>query len=125
MRRAKIIAAGFAALLATVAAAPAFAGDGAFALDESAHKFGYSLNQPDQQHADQLALKNCKSANCKIVFPVGPGLCGALATSEKQGSTAWGGAAKPTRDAAVLAATNDCKKHTSGQCKVRASGCNH
>lgn len=124
MRCATLVAAGFAALLVSVAAAPAFAGYGAFAVDTNAHKFGYSANQPDQQHADQLAVKNCKSANCKIVFPVGPRQCGALATSEKKGSTAWGGAVKPTRDAAGLAALNDCQKHTSGQCKVRASGCN-
>jgi hypothetical protein len=103
---------------------PAFAGYGAFALDENAHKFGYSLNQPGQQLADQLALTNCKSANCQIVFPVGPRQCGALATSEEQGSTAWGGAIAPTRDAAGLAATNDCQKHTSDQCKVQANGCN-
>jgi len=124
MRRATMMAAGFSALVMSIAAAPAFAGYGAFALDKDAHKFGYSLNQPDQQHADQLALKKCKSANCKIGFPVGPGQCGALATSEKHGSTAWGGAVKPTRDAAGLAATNDCKKHTSDPCKVQANGCN-
>ncbi|HVC54944.1 MAG TPA: DUF4189 domain-containing protein [Stellaceae bacterium] len=124
MRRATLFAAGFAALLASVAAAPAFAAYGAFAVDTNAHKFGYSTNQVDRQHADQSALKNCKSENCKIVFPVGPRQCGALATSEKQGSTAWGGAVKPTRDAAGLAAINDCQKHTTGQCKVRASGCN-
>jgi len=124
MRCARLAAVGLALLLTFTAAMPAFAGYGAFALDTNAHKFGYSANQPDQQHADQLALKNCKSTNCKVAFPVGPRLCGALATSEKRDSTAWGGAAKPTKEAAALAAINDCQKHTSGQCKVRASGCN-
>ena len=124
MRRATMVAGGVSAFLMCIAAAPAFAGYGAFALDQNAHKFGYSLNQPDQQHADQLALKNCKTADCKIVFPVRPGQCGALATSDKEGSTAWGGAVKRTRDAAGLAATNDCQKHTSDQCKVRATACN-
>ena len=124
MRRATMMAAGLSALLVIGTAGPALAGYGAFALDQNAHKFGYSANQPDQQRADQLALKNCKSANCKIIFPIGPRQCGALATSDKQGSTAWGGSVKPTRDAAGLAAISDCQKRTSGQCKVRASGCN-
>jgi Domain of unknown function (DUF4189) len=124
MRCRRLFAAGFVALLAGATAAPALAGYGAFAVDQGARKFGYSANQPDQKRADQLAVKNCDSVNCKVVFPVGPRRCGAIAISEKEGSTAWGGAVKPTRDAAQLAAMNDCQKHTSGQCKVRASGCN-
>jgi hypothetical protein len=127
MRRTTMLAAaaaGLSAMLTMLAASPAaFAGYGAFALDATAHKFGYSANQPDQQRADQLALKNCKSDNCKIVFPIGPRRCGALATSDVAG-TAWGGAVKPTRDAAQLAAIADCQKHTAGQCKLRAVGCN-
>ena len=112
-----------AAALLLAAATPAVAGYGAFALDEAAHKFGYSSNQSDQKHADALALKNCKSSDCKVVFPIPPRQCGALATIEKEG-TAWGGAAKPTRDAAQLAAVEDCQKHTAGHCKVRQSTCN-
>jgi Domain of unknown function (DUF4189) len=123
MRRTMIAAAGLSAVLAVMAASPAFAGYGAFALDAAGHKFGYSLNQPDQQHAKELALKNCKSDNCKVVFPVGPRQCGALATGETAG-TAWGGAVKATRGAAELRAIADCRKHTSGQCKLRAAGCN-
>jgi|SRR5579862_3673609 len=122
MRRTMVVAASIAAVLVSVSAAPAVASYGAFALDESAHKFGYGGNQPDQRHADELALKNCKSSNCKVVFPVGPRQCGALATGDN--GTAWGGAAKPTRDAARLAAMQDCRKHTAGQCTVRASECN-
>jgi hypothetical protein len=123
MRRPTMLAAALSALLTGLVAAPAYAGYGAFALDPAAHRFGYSLNQPDQRHANQLALKHCKSGNCKVVFPVGPRLCGALATGEKAG-TAWGGAVKRTRDAAELAAIEDCQKRTAGQCKLRAAGCN-
>jgi C1A family cysteine protease len=123
MRRTMIIAAGLSVGLMVLAASPAVAGYGAFALDTTAHKFGYSLNQSDQQRANELAKKNCKSDNCKVVFPVGPRQCGALAISDTKG-TAWGGAVKPTRDAAQLRAIEDCQKRTSGQCKVRAAGCN-
>ena len=123
MRRLTMLAAGLAVVLATTAASPAVAGYGAFALDPAAHRFGYSLNQPDRHSADRLALQHCKSANCKVVFPVGPRQCGALATGEKAG-TAWGGAVKRTRDAAELAAMQDCQKRTAGQCKLRAAGCN-
>ncbi|HTT79001.1 MAG TPA: DUF4189 domain-containing protein [Stellaceae bacterium] len=124
MRRSTMItAAGLGAMLTAFAASPAIAGTGAFALDPAAHKYGYSLNQPNQPQANKAALKNCKSDNCKVVFPVGPRQCGALATGEKAG-TAWGGAVKRTRDAAELAAIEDCQKHTAGQCKLRAVGCN-
>jgi hypothetical protein len=122
MRQPIVAAAALSAVLMALAA-PAFAAYGAFALDAAAHKFGYSLNQPNQERANAVALKNCKSADCKIVFPVGPRQCGALAVSEVAG-TAWGGAVKRTRDAAELHAIMDCQKHTSGQCKLRAAGCN-
>lgn len=121
MPRTPLFAVAVSALL-LAAATPAVAGYGAFALDEAAHKFGYSSNQSDQKHADALALKNCKSSDCKVVFPIPPRQCGAFASGEK--GTAWGGAVKPTRDAAQLAAVEDCQKHTPGHCKVQQSTCN-
>ena len=124
MRWVTIIAASFSAVLATVAAAPAFAGHGALARDDASGKFGLSWDKETQRQADEAAMKDCVESSCKIIFRTKARQCGAIATSEKQGSTAWGGAMKPTRDAAVLAAMTDCQKHTSGQCKVRASGCN-
>jgi uncharacterized protein DUF4189 len=122
MRRASIIGAGFAAVLASAAAMPAFAAFGAFALDEVAHKYGYSSNQPTQKSADQQAVKNCKSSNCKVVFPIGPRQCGALATTAD--GSAWGGAVRPKREDAQQAALQDCQKRTSGQCKVQKGVCN-
>jgi hypothetical protein len=121
MRRTYLTAAAFA-IVSALSAAPAYAGYGAFAVDDKAHKFGYSTNQPDQQHADQLALKNCKSDNCKLVFPVGPKQCGAFATTSD--GNAWGGAVRPTRDAAQSAAAADCEKRASGKCAVKQAACN-
>jgi hypothetical protein len=124
MRFATIIAAGFSALLATGPAAPALAGYGALARDDASGKFGLSSDKSTQQQADEIAMKDCKESSCKIVFRTKPRQCGAIATSEREGSTAWGGATKQTLDAASLAALTDCQKRTAGQCKVRASGCN-
>jgi Domain of unknown function (DUF4189) len=124
MRRGTIIAACVSAFVVTIAAAPAFAGYGALAHDDASGKFGLSWDKATQRQADETAMKDCVESSCKIIFRTKARQCGAIATSEKQGSTAWGGAVKPTRDAAALASMNDCQKRTSGQCKVRASGCN-
>jgi Domain of unknown function (DUF4189) len=120
MRWAMLAAAAVALVL--LAASPARAGYGAFALDTVAHKFGYSDNQADQRHADRLALEKCKSSGCKIVFRVPPRKCGALAASGT--STAWGGAARPTGAAAREAALRDCEKRTSGHCRLLHAVCN-
>ena len=127
MRRSTMIAAGFAAGFAAVAAslaaaAPAAAAFGAFAYDEATGKYGYSWNQKTEKLADEAALKGCAADGCKIVFRTKPRQCGAIATAEK--GKAWGGARRPTRAAAELAALQSCQKHTSGQCKVRGAECN-
>ena len=124
MPRATMIAAGLLALLVLGAAGPAHAGYGALARDDASGKFGLSWDKPTQKQADDSAMKDCVESSCKIIFRTKPRQCGAIAISEKAGSTAWGGGVKPTRDAASLTAMNDCQKRTSGQCKVRASGCN-
>jgi Domain of unknown function (DUF4189) len=122
MRRTRVIAAGFAAVMTVMAAAPAFAAYGAFAFDEKTGKYGFSWNEDNQGKADQAALKGCPSEQCKVVFRIGPRECGAIATAE-QGS-AWGGAKRPRREAAELAAMQNCQKHTKSQCKIRANECN-
>jgi hypothetical protein len=124
MRRATLFAGGFAALLTVAAAAPAFAGYGALSHDDATGKYGLSWDKQTQQQADDAAMKDCAEGACKIIFRTKPRQCGAIATSEKEGSTAWGGGVKGTRDAAQLAAIQDCQKRTKGQCKVRAAGCN-
>src|SRR3954453_11190644 len=121
MRRIMLIA---ACLLCatTMAAAPALAGNGALARDDSSEKYGLSSNEDTQTKADDVAMKVCGSDKCKIVFRTGPKECGALASAEE--GKAWGGAKRPRREAAELAAIQNCQKQTKGQCKIRGAECN-
>jgi hypothetical protein len=123
MCRATRIAAAIAATIMLLAAAPAYAGYGAVALDEGTGKYGISWNEPTQARANELALKGCNSSKCKVVFPILPGQCGAVATGEK--GTAWGGAVKVTIETAEFSALEDCQKHTAGKCILRESKCDH
>lgn len=122
MRRAMIIAGGFAAILVILAAAPAFAGYGALARDDDSGKYGLSSNEESQGKADDVALKICGSDKCKIVFRTVARECGAIATTED--GKAWGGAKRPQKAAAELAAMENCQKRVKGQCKVRGAECN-
>jgi hypothetical protein len=122
MRRTRMIVLGFSAILVMLAALPAFAGYGAVAFDEKTAKYGFAWNEDTQKSADETALQACNSADCKVVFPVPPRRCGALATGEK--GNAWGGRVDASRDAAKLRAIEDCQKHTSGKCVLRGSDCN-
>ena len=122
MRRTTLFALAMAAILAA-AASPAFAGFGALARDDATGKFGLSWDKATQNQAEEAAMKDCAESSCKIVFRTRARQCGAIATAEK--GNGWGAATRGHRDAAALAAMTDCQKHTAGQCKVRASGCNH
>jgi len=108
------------ALLATVA--PACAAEGAFAYDEATGKFGFSQNEPSAKAAEDAAVKGCTADKCKVVFRFGPKECGAIAMTED--GKIWGGAKRPRREAAELAALQNCQKRTSGQCKIRGAECN-
>ena len=121
-RQSLVIAAVFATIAVMASARPALAAYGAFAYDESAHKYGYSHDEASQKVADDLALKGCASTGCKVVFRTGAKQCGALATGEE--GKIWGGAWRREKAAAELAAMQDCQKRASGQCKIRASECN-
>ena len=121
MRRA-IITAGFAALLLTLAAGPALAGYGALAYDEGARKYGLSSNEDSQSKADDVAMKECGGDKCKIIFRTTAKQCGAIAIAET--GNGWGGARRPQRAEAELAAKTDCEKHTKGQCKIKEASCN-
>ena len=126
MHRRKLIAAGFSGVLLLASAAPAFAGFGAVALDEESGRVGASWDKGSQKQAQDSAMKDCGSPGCRVVFTVPPRHCAALATGEKgkTGKVAWGGADKQTRDAAKLAAVENCQKNTPGKCELRASECN-
>jgi hypothetical protein len=122
MRRAAMIVVGFSAILGIFAAAPAFAGYGAVAFDEKTAKYGFGWNEDTQKRADEAALQSCNSPDCKVVIPVPPRRCAALATGET--GNAWGGNVNATRDAAKLRAIENCQKRTSGKCVLRESDCN-
>ncbi|HEX3885171.1 MAG TPA: DUF4189 domain-containing protein [Stellaceae bacterium] len=118
-----LLAAALFAMIAVIASAhPAMAAFGAFAYDEGAGKFGYSYNEQTQGKADAAALKGCASGGCKVVFRTGPQQCGAIAATEN--GKIWGGSRRDRREAAELAAMQDCQKRGSAQCKIKASQCN-
>jgi hypothetical protein len=123
MRRQTMIVAIVSALLIALAAAPAFAGYGAFATDPAASdKVGLSWDKPTQHDADAAALHDCGEGGCKIMFRTKPHQCSAVATAVT--GKGVGAAYRGSRDAAALAAMNDCHKRAKGQCKVRVVGCN-
>ena len=123
MRRAILSVAGFAAAVFMLAnAAPAFAEYGAFALDEATGKYGVSWNEATQKQAEDAAIKGCNTTACKIVFKLGPKRCGAIALTDD--GKIWGGAERPTKAAAELAAMQNCQKRTKVQCKVKGAECN-
>src|SRR6266571_266656 len=119
MRRATIIAAGFAALLVCVAAAPAFAAYGALARDDDSGKYGLSWNEESQTKADDVAMKICGGEKCKVVFRTAARECGAIATADD--GKVWGGAKRGQKAAAELAAMESCQKRIKGQCKIRGA----
>jgi hypothetical protein len=119
----KSLIVGFSAVIALgLSAAPALAAYGAFAYDDDAHKYGYSWNEQTAAGADQAALKGCGTDKCKVVFRTGPKECGAIAFGDE--GKVWGGAKRDKRDAAELAALENCQKRFTGQCKIKASECN-
>ena len=121
MRVRTITATGFAVWI-LMAAGPALAGYGAFAHDEASGKYGFSWNEANQKQADDAAIKSCNTTACKVVFRLGPKLCGAIAVTDD--GKIWGGSTRPTRAAAELAAIQGCQKRTKVQCQVKGAECN-
>jgi hypothetical protein len=122
MRHAIATVATVAAVAAGMAAAPAHAGFGAIAYDQYAGKEGVSWDRATEAEANEEALRQCASQDCRV-YPVAPKACGALARSSSD--KAWGGAERKTLDLARRDAVTRCKAHTqAGTCVVRVSGCN-
>lgn len=123
MGRAAVVTAGIGVLfLSGIMAAPARAGYGAVAYDQTTGKFGASQNEPTAARANEMALKQCASPECRV-YSVEPKGCGALAKSDAD--KAWGGADRESIDAAKRDAVEHCQNHTStGHCKVVVSACN-
>ena len=122
MHALKLVVAGLALAATAVIAAPAQAEYGAFALEQATGKYGMSWNEANQKQAEDAAIKSCDAKDCKVVFRVGPKKCGAIALTDD--GKIWGGADRPTKAAAELAAMQNCQKRTKLQCKVRGSECN-
>jgi len=120
--RVKMIAAAALSASVLMTASPALAGYGAFARDESTGKYGFSWNEANQKQAEDAAIKSCNTTGCKVVFRVGPKLCGAIALTDD--GKIWGGADRPTKAAAELAAIQNCQKRTKVQCTVKGAECN-
>src|SRR5579862_3457587 len=108
MHRGTLLAVGISALLTCTAALPAFAEFGAFARDETSGKLGLSWGKETQRQADASAMKDCTESSCKIIFRTRTKQCSAVATAEQ--GKAWGASFRPSKDAAELAAVNDCQK---------------
>jgi hypothetical protein len=121
MRRSTVIAIvlpAFGAML--LAAQPARAAEyGAIAWDKETGKQGSKWNQPTQKRADEVALSECGSSGCKVIIRAGPGMCGALASTDD--GKHIGAASRKDRDAARVASLKDCK---GGECTVRFADCN-
>jgi len=122
MGRARIIVIAAAALVAGVAASPAWAANGALAHEEEGGKYGLSSNEESQAKADDVAMKIC-GEKCKIIFRTAPKQCGAIAIAEA--SSVWGAGKGPAKAAAELDAVTNCQKRTKSQCKVKEFACNH
>lgn len=95
---------------------------GAFAYDSSNGKSGFSSKEPTQARAETVALQACAIQTCKVVFGVGPQMCGAIAISNN--GRVWGGATRAQSNAAELAALENCQKRGGNQCKVQGAECN-
>ena len=121
-RAALIVMATVGLILSGAAALPAHAQYGAIAYDQMTGSYGASKDEPSAARANERALKNCASPECRV-HSVEPHGCGALAKSDSD--KAWGGADRETLDAAKRDAVEHCQGHTStGHCKVIVSACN-
>ena len=103
-------------------ALPARAEFGAIAYDSKTGRSGWSVHEPSAQRAAEVAISACGASDCKVVIKIGPKMCGALAGIE--GSKPVGASERRDRDAARLAALDDCRKVNKGECVIRFSDCN-
>jgi uncharacterized protein DUF4189 len=122
MRRSTLIAVVLPAFgVILLAPPPARAAEyGAIAWDAASGKHAASWHEPSAKRAGEAAISDCGASGCKVVTTVGPGMCGALASSED--GKYVGAASRKTRDAARVAALKDCPKK-SGECTIRLSDC--
>ena len=101
---------------------------GAFAIDESAWAFAFSVLYPSQAEADQQASSLCAEEggeHCEIKYQFTDSRCGAAAVAEEQGLRAWGFGHADARRGAIDNAMSYCKRENTsgGRCRKVAVSC--
>lgn len=101
---------------------------GAFAIDESAWAFAFSVLYPSQAEADQQASSLCAEEggeHCEIKYQFTDSRCGAAAVAEERGLRAWGFGHADTRRGAIDNAMSYCKRENTsgGRCRKVAVSC--
>ena len=95
---------------------------GAVAWDGKRGFYGSASKQASKQAADELALRRCKSANCKIMMQYA-NQCTAVAYGlERSGTFSWTVTAGLTQSKAERDATKKCSK-VAKDCKILLSEC--
>lgn len=115
--------------------APAQAADGAsgerygaFAIDEGAWAYGFSLLAPSPDEANRAALARCVQEGgdeCEISYVFNGSRCGAAAVAEEQGLRAWGYGHAESRYEAVDTALGFCERDNTsgGECRLVSVAC--
>ena len=122
MRRNNVLASAVALIAMAAGTLPAFADFGAIAYDSHNCAFGRSWRYDSPQRARDVALHECGHPGCRVVLEVGSGQCGAVAVTPNCKGYGW--ATRRSRDAAQLAAMQECQQRNAGQCSPRIVDCN-
>ena len=101
---------------------------GAFAIDEGAWAYGFSLLAPSRDRADRAALARCVQeggSECEIKYVFNGSRCGAAAVAEEQGLRAWGYGHAESRGEAVATAMGFCERDNTsgGECRLVSVAC--
>lgn len=96
---------------------------GALAIDNNqGSQYGFAYDYPNISQAEQRALSEC-GGGCQVVLQFNSG-CGAYASDQSRGSTAFGWGAESSGSAAQNRALSECKSRGGSSCVVRSWGCN-
>ena len=101
---------------------------GAFAIDEGAWAYGFSLLAPSPDEANRAALARCVQEGgdeCEIKYVFNGSRCGAAAVAEEQGLRAWGYGHAESRYEAVDTALGFCERDNTsgGECRLVSVAC--
>ena len=101
---------------------------GAFAIDEGAWAYGFSLLAPSRDEANRAALARCVQEGgdeCEISYVFNGSRCGAAAVAEERGLRAWGYGHAESRYEAVDTALGFCERDNTsgGECRLVSVAC--